>query len=416
MKQFCRNKRMTARLFFGTMGYMKRHMHGIIVGSLVGMALSFIVYGVFVSNAVAAPAAPQAATPLPTAAEQPAISMPGSAYTAPTPAVFQPVAPAVPAAGPTVQAAAAAAQTNTGNSLFTPRYLPNIIQGANGPADMIFFLYKYLMGLVGIVAVGTIIWGGILRTTSQDMGKIKASNLYILNALKGIVLLFGAQVLFNKINPNIVDFPRIQTALQPKEKFTPKVFTWTNIQLASSTIAQQAGDKQVTAESQSGAVALYGTDVTKRTTECTSGKGCDGNGNVDLATKIKPCDGCVQPNFGEGNNFAIKKDGLGACFGGVDNCLVSTPLKGALDKLQGRNQAWQLTEAYPPTVDHESSCHFDGTCVDIGFTGGVTEASVSKLITDATAAGLIVVNESGKGITPKVFATTKGAHLHVRLP
>lgn len=102
--------------------------------------------------------------------------------------------------------------------IYTPRFLPNVLLGAKGPADMVFLVYQYLMGLVGVVAVGVIMYGGILRTMSADPGKIKASNDYIKNALKGIVLLFGAQVLFNTINPNIVDVERIQNALQPKVK------------------------------------------------------------------------------------------------------------------------------------------------------------------------------------------------------
>lgn len=307
-------------------------------------------------------------------------------------------------------ATATVPSSGAGESLFTPRYLPNIIQGAKGPADMIFFLYKYLMGLVGIVAVGVIMYAGVLHTVSADIGKIKQSNEYIKNALKGIVLLFGVQVLFNTINPNIVDFPRIQEALQPKERFVPVDFTWSNTGAPEDTTPTNPLD----AESESGAKALYGNP--SRGIVCATGQGTPPNnctgGTVDLADKIQPCDGCVAPDFGGGNSFAVKPT---ACFGGASKCLLSTPLVGALNKLQNSNQAWRLTEGYPPTVNHGSSCHFNGTCADIGFTGDVTSATVNKLINDAQSAGLTVINEGGAGINPQTFATTRGAHLHVRL-
>lgn len=278
--------------------------------------------------------------------------------------------------------------------VFTPRYLPNIIQGAKGPADMIFFLYKYLMGLVGIVAVGTIIYAGVLYTISADPSKIKQSNEYIRNALKGIVLLFGAQVLFNTINPNIVDFPRIQSALQPKQKFVPNAFTFTNIGLqqdASTTAITAAKDRQ-------GAINLYG--------------GLPGT--EVLAGKIQACNDCASPNFGGGATFRVKQ---GACFGA--GCQINKGLINTLNNLQtiasGSGVQWQMTEGYPPTVDHQSSCHFNGTCVDIGLTGDKSAAQVNAFISAAKKAGLTVVNEYSVGDNPQHFDTTKGGHLHVHL-
>lgn len=130
------------------------------------------------------------------------------------------------------QAAEAVAQpAQTDNSIYVTRFLPDILQEAQGPADMVFLIYRYLMGLVGIAAVGVIMYGGVLRTMSADPSKIRASNEYIKNALKGIVLLFGAQVLFNTINPNIIDIQRIQRILQPSERIVPGALTQAKIDL-----------------------------------------------------------------------------------------------------------------------------------------------------------------------------------------
>lgn len=182
---------MTRKPIFDTMEYMNGCMRRIIAGGLTGIAIFFIV-GAFFSAMAADP--------------------------------------------PRAAANAAA----NGSDLYTARYLPDILEGAQGPGEMVFLIYQYLMGLVGIVAVGVIIYGGVLRTVSADPGKIKVSNDYIKNALKGIVLLFGAQVIFNTINPNIIDIARIQKALQPTEKITPRQFQETAIAFTDTEAAAGA--------------------------------------------------------------------------------------------------------------------------------------------------------------------------------
>ena len=125
----------------------------------------------------------------------------------------------------TIAPPAAAPAAPEANSIYVARYLPDILKGAKGPGDMVFLIYEYLMGLVGIVAVGVIMYGGVLRTMSADPSKVRQSTEYIKNALKGIVLLFGAQVLFNTINPNIVNVERINQILQPSERIVTRGIT-----------------------------------------------------------------------------------------------------------------------------------------------------------------------------------------------
>lgn len=285
--------------------------------------------------------------------------------------------------------AAATPQAQTSGDLYTPRYLPPIVQGAQGPGDLVFLIYKYLMGLVGIVAVGVIIYGGVLRTISADPGKIKVSNEYIKNAIKGIVLLFGAQVIFNTINPNIIDIARIQRALQPKERLTPQQFIQAAIGIPEDATSTAPATNQQAAN-------VYG--------------GLPGF--ATLAAKIQPCSNCQAIGFGSG--FQVKN---GACVG--QTCYLNSELTSTLRNLgtiaQASNIQWRVTEAYPPTVNHQSTCHFNGTCVDIGLTGGVSAAKVNAFINAARAAGLTVVNEYSVGANPQSFSTTTGGHLHVRL-
>ena len=102
--------------------------------------------------------------------------------------------------------------------------------------------------------------------------------------------------------------------------------------------------------------------------------------------------------------------------------LDSTLIK-KLEVLAGENKDWRITEAYPPTVQHISFCHQNGTCADIALQRNLLNAtSLSNLCKDALAAGLTVVNEYGNlkyysnnSFCPKpnIFETTTGGHLHV---
>lgn len=340
-----RIKRMTTFSFFDTMKHMKRRSHIVAMGMLVCFGL--------IATALLAPSA-------------------HAATAAATPAGF-------------------------GGELYTPRYLPSsVTQGAQGPGDLVFLVYKYLMGLVGIVAVGVIMYGGVLRTVSAKSDKIKEADTYIKNAIKGIVLLFGAQVIFNTINPNIINIDRIQKAIQPDKKITPPAaFTGTEITGITDEDATSTATALTAAQTTQGAASLYG------------------GAKPELAAKIRPCVDCASPSFGGGGTFIVKQ---GACFGA--GCQINKDLIGTLNNLQTIASAsgiqWRMTEGYPPTVNHISDCHFDGTCVDIALTGLVTARTVNNFINAANAAGLTVVNEYPVGANSQHFDTTTGGHLHVR--
>lgn len=178
----------------------------------------------------------------------------------------------------------AATSSGFGGELYTPRYLPSsIVQGAQGPGDLVFLVYKYLMGLVGIVAVGVIMYGGVLRTVSASSTKIQQADAYIKNAIKGIVLLFGAQVIFNTINPNIINIDRIQKAIQPKEKITPPA-AFTGVEITPMTDeeaaegAQEWGDESLLERGRFGGNVISETNAVERIRAIGGGvvvKGCD---------------------------------------------------------------------------------------------------------------------------------------------
>ncbi len=94
---------------------------------------------------------------------------------------------------------------------------------------------------------------------------------------------------------------------------------------------------------------------------------------------------------------------------------VITPLNTKLSNAwtASNGLAWRVTEAYPPSSDHQSTCHYNGACADVALTSGKTCADVDKLINIMKNAGLKVLNEyTGCGGTQTTYTT--GGHLHIR--
>ncbi len=112
-----------------------------------------------------------------------------------------------------------------------PKYLKQKTLEATG-ADIGQFLknlFTYALGLAGILAVGAIIIGGIYWAFSgESPDKKREAKSYITSALWGLLLLFGAYVLLQSINPKLVDSnPSIPSIKVPKaEPIKPPVINF----------------------------------------------------------------------------------------------------------------------------------------------------------------------------------------------
>ncbi|MBI5401753.1 hypothetical protein HZB05_02940 [Candidatus Wolfebacteria bacterium] len=100
-----------------------------------------------------------------------------------------------------------------GAATYTPTYLKGF--GGN-PAELVVSIYKYALGAVGIVALGAIIYGAILRITSAgNPSQVQEANAWIIGAVSGIALLFGAYLILQTINPKLVDIGEIKKMITP---------------------------------------------------------------------------------------------------------------------------------------------------------------------------------------------------------
>lgn len=75
----------------------------------------------------------------------------------------------------------------------------------SGPAEYVKMIFLFGLGIVGVVALFSIVWGGIRYLTSggSETGKTEGKR-WIIGALSGVVLLFSSYLILNTINPELV--------------------------------------------------------------------------------------------------------------------------------------------------------------------------------------------------------------------
>jgi|CXWL01.1.fsa_nt_gi hypothetical protein len=80
-----------------------------------------------------------------------------------------------------------------------------------------------------------------------------------------------------------------------------------------------------------------------------------------------------------------------------NNCTLDPVVADKLLLLKNAfNGKWIVTEAYPPTSNHSNQCHYNGTCIDAGFTSPTkyTAGTMSAFAQAARSSGLRPVFET----------------------
>lgn len=238
-----------------------------------------------------------------------------------------------------------------------------------------YILAVYNLALVIIVlsAVFMVSIGGFLYLTSAgNTSSAETAKHVITDALLGLVIALIAWLLLNAINPDLVNV---------------------SINGLSAVPAPSAGPIPTPTP---GACPSPNTTAT-----C-----CPANSQIPC----QACSGCS-----EISGVTNKGCGLGKCF-------LETNLLNKIKTITGVT-GWRITESWPPTVKHLSSCHQNGTCADLNNSGGDTSQGTIKAYYDAfRAAGLNVLYESkdcsiyiANGVTNcKSYPTmTNGSSFHV---
>jgi hypothetical protein len=213
-------------------------------------------------------------------------------------------------------------------------------------------IIAWLIGILAIIFAAMMVWSGFRLVISGGNEAAKtAAKSSLTNAVVGILIVLGAWVLIDTI---------MKTLVKEDSGFGP----WNSIPCwdqRSAGIVEYDADTLINQGIYPGSA-----DDTSTVAHGSGSSGCSGGSCVALTI---PCSarGC-----------SIASD-MVSRLAGMHN---AAGVSGA-----------RVTEAMPPSREHLSACHTNGTCVDYSKAGGMTAAEVNKVISAATANGLRPVYE-----------------------
>ncbi len=202
-------------------------------------------------------------------------------------------------------------------------------------------VYKYAIGIVGILAAVMLMVGGIIWITAGGSAtQVGNAKSYIAASLTGLVIALCSYLILYQINPALTIFQPLKvTLVKTAPEVTPStgVCKWASAQgcLSAALGGPDAGwvtsDASLCTEEQ-------GTNKFCCCLGCKSGVACE------------PCIGCMPLN------------GTGITTNGPP-FKVSSSLVGKL--VNSGVQNLRVSEGWPPQINHSDPCHKNGTCVDI---------------------------------------------------
>jgi len=155
----------------------------------------------------------------------------------------------------------------------------NEAASSNNPGIAVGFLYRVAMAVVGLVAFGSLVYAGILRTWGAvgNSGLVKEADERIKGTLWGILLLAGAAVIFNTINPQINNVGAIGEGINQNMPVIQSPISSSSLFSQALDFFRPAGETYSEAESRS-QLARYGIGTKPacaegQTTNCVSFNG-----------------------------------------------------------------------------------------------------------------------------------------------
>lgn len=237
-------------------------------------------------------------------------------------------------------------------------------------------LYRFAIAIGSAVAVFMVVVAGYVYMSAEgnEESVTKAKDILV-SSVTGLIILFVGYILLRAINPDLIKFQRIQPP---------------SVTLESTSLKDWQGSMNIEG-SGGGDAKVIGTE------------GPAGCNNCDDYTK-----------FGLNGNSSQKSG---------KNTFLDKSLIQKLQTAKATFPNFIINEAFPPTVNHASPCHFNGTCVDIGITNSNSAGQIDNLCNALQSTGLRILNEYGVHKdyqfqhcgAARVFQTTTGGHLHVSL-
>ncbi|MEK9194654.1 MAG: pilin [Patescibacteria group bacterium] len=320
--------------------------------------------------------------------------------------------------------------------------LGECLPGSVGDESLAIYIrriYQFAVAISGILAVGMIVVGGIyISVSAGSPDKQKEGREMIVSAIWGIVLVLGSYLILRTVNPRLVELPtpdveEIKNLGQYRlARFECPTAGQTGCFFDDDGNACDFQDLSAVCNALESASPACKEDATY---PCAC-KNCRVLGEDFFAVKASACSGetatSVLSTLGK---CMLERDTWGA-FGAFYRSLGGSVPKGT-----GTGE-WRVTEAFPPTIPHNSRLHYDGRAFDFGR-DGVDIANqtppptdrefceeVEEVVTTArrffrtviieglTPAYCPVLRESNlpEGIIRGNFSNTTGFHIHVERP
>lgn len=246
---------------------------------------------------------------------------------------------------------------------------PSPTTSAGGNNDLytcINKLYKFMLVFASVMAFFfTVIAGYVYMSAEGNSESVEKAKAIFTSSLTALVILFSAYILLRAINPDLVAF---------------KTFQPYSVSYTPSPVSEGTGG---------------------------------GSKTVIGSNGIAGCINCADYTKTPYNLLGNSTQRAG------QNTFLNQTLASKLATLKSKYSNLVINESYPPTVDHDSACHFNGSCADIGTTANRTAAELEKFCKAAKESGLIILNEYPNINTASCGNGTQtskgnGGHLHVK--
>lgn len=297
-------------------------------------------------------------------------------------------------------------------------YTPTFDQTTAPIAEYVNVIYKYAIGVVGIIAAVVLMWGGVIWLTSAgNNSRVGEAKAWIGSALTGLVLALGSYMILYQVNPDLVAFKpqrisevekiKIATNKGQAEKIgnCKTVYIAENTEKDSKKICEKYSDQTKVDDLTQGFSKNYyeesdssyckGTTGGKFICCCRSRTAISQRGKQEgLGAETLRCREDLWPDH---CTDCLKCEPLPEeLYKEFESSFVNENLHNALLEIKNEYSLnWKVTEAWPPTVKHKNSCHYEGTCVDVGFRSPTSydQKDVELFMDAASGKGLKAVYE-----------------------
>lgn len=246
---------------------------------------------------------------------------------------------------------------------------------SSSPIEMIKGFYQFSLAISGALAVAVIVYGAVkyMASPGSPSGQGEARE-WITSALLGILLLAGAYIILNTINPEltILRLPTLDK-LKDSNYVTPNLLT-------TYAVVEKNGEENI---------PLPKLQCSRTLNECSSQKNQLIKDNptksydcVQInANRIAWCSSSVLEPIPTGEICAtgncVKIDFPGWII--KNGSSVDKKMYDVLSCIAGSGFPLRVTEAMPPTVVHQSVRHNNGCAIDATLQIVTTKADCSKL-------------------------------------